>query len=185
MIQIKSWVKAHKNEIVTSVIVSIVTAIIIKFGEIFLFLAPKAGNSIWRVFRDSIYYQAGRFSVTTCITFLISCLSAIVFGLILSLVMSTVKALNQYELLNRIEQIIERKEADPSIELSTDENKLIDKYREANKSNIPSAKKIKKNLVPLVLVGILLIIWIWTSIILPASLHQGFERCRCHYFVPG
>jgi len=176
MIQLKMWIKAHKNEIIVGIVVSIITAIILKLGDIILLLVPKAGNSVWGALRDGIFYQAGRFSIITPITALISALAAMGFTALLVFALSAFRSIRQYQLIEKANEIIEKHEKDPTLELTDDELQSIEQYAKSSK-NKPTVKKLKKDLVYMLLIGLLLIGWVWYMLVLPAALNQNFERC--------
>ena len=173
---IKAWIQSHKSQIIVGIVVSIVTAIIIKFGELILLLAPKAGNSVWGALRDSIFYNAGRFSVTTPIIILVSGLATVGVASTISLSLSTLRTVKHRKFKDEVNQMISKKEADPSFSLSNDDIKMIEQYTEKLKKE-SSTKTIKKSMVVSILLWLFLVTYIWCTIVLPSGLNHEFERC--------
>lgn len=76
----KQWVRKYAKEILLSVIVSVITAGIIKGFEWVAEIAPTAGNSVWRFFSNSFFSSAAKMTETSLITFLFATL--IGFGVV-------------------------------------------------------------------------------------------------------
>ena len=68
------WVKKHAKEILLGVIVSIITAGIMKAFEWIAEIAPTAGNSVLRFISNSFFSSAAKMSETSLITLLFAVL---------------------------------------------------------------------------------------------------------------
>lgn len=105
--KIKAWINKHAKEILIGVIVSIITAGIMKGFEWIAEIAPTAGNSVWRFFSNTFYTSAAKMTETSLITFLFSALIGIgivyVYILLSKALDTTKKAItNAEELLDDI-----------------------------------------------------------------------------------
>lgn len=78
--KIKAWIKKYAREILLSVIVSVITAGIIKGFEWVTEIAPSAGNSVWRFFSNSFYSSAAKMTNTSLITILFAALLGLAMG---------------------------------------------------------------------------------------------------------
>jgi ABC-type lipoprotein release transport system permease subunit len=131
--KIKAWINKHAKEILIGVIVSIITAGIMKGFEWIAEIAPTAGNSVWRFFSNTFYTSAAKMTETSLITFLFSALIGIgivyVYILLSKALGTTKKAItNAEELLDDINN--------PKPKVHTESKEITEDENLYNQSNI-------------------------------------------------
>ena len=70
--KLKEWIKKHSGEILVGVVVSIITAVVMKGAEWIKEIVPTAGNSAWKFFLNAFFSAAAKATETSLITFMFS-----------------------------------------------------------------------------------------------------------------
>lgn len=172
--KIKKWVQKYAKEILLSLIVSIITAGIIKGFEWVAEIAPTAGNSIWRFFSNSFFSSAAKMTETSLITLLFAALIGI--GVVYAYVFlskalgTTKKAItNAEELLDDINN--------PKPKVHTESKKITeDELKTEVKGIIKDAKRGRSATI----IGIIFFVLYFGSILvfdyLPHGLWTDYQR---------
>ena len=172
--KIKAWINKHAKEILISVIVSIITAGIMKGFEWIAEIAPTAGNSVWRFFSNTFYTSAAKMTETSLITFLFSALIGIgivyVYILLSKALDTTKKAItNAEELLDDINN--------PKPKVHTESKEITeDELKIEVEGIIKDAKRGRKTTI----IGVIFFVLYFGRILvfdyLPHGLWTGYQR---------
>lgn len=171
----KEWIKKHKNEIITGVIVTIIVSILHWIGDYIRQGLPIAGNAIFSALVNSLYssaatHNAGSSSIILLLLVIGSLLGTLLLGLT-KLWKMQVEQNKLEKLKKQIEQLEKTTEGE--------DEEAKEKKRKAIESllHVTEPKKKKRKILPIVTIVLVLIYLLWACIALiyPAALWQNFD----------
>ena len=172
--KIKKWVQKYAKEILLSLIVSVITAGIIKGFEWVAEIAPTAGNSIWRFFSNSFFSSAAKMTETSLITLLFAALIGI--GVVYAYVFLSKALDTTKKAITKAEELLDDIN-NPKPKVHTESKKITeDELKTEVKGIIKDAKRGRSTII----IGIIFFVLYFGSILvfdyLPHGLWTDYQR---------
>lgn len=170
----KRWFEKNAKEILISVVVSTVTAGVIKGIDWIRKIAPTAGKSIWRFFSNSFITTSASITETSLISLLFTALLGIATAYVFSI---TIKALRlTKKTIKGVDDII-KDINDPVTKEVKEKNKITKKeVKTEGKSIIRDTKKVRRITVAAIVFFVLYFGNILLFSIFPHSLWTEYQR---------
>lgn len=168
----------YKREIWVGVVVSLITAAIIKLGDWLMTVAPSVGASIFVTFSNIIYSSAATYTDN----FLLRLIIFSGLGMLAGTTVSTIKkGINIYKSVLRLEKRVkglpkERLNKITEEALSEEKTEKKSEKPESIPMLIQNGKQIGKSSILLIILIVLMYFFIIFFVTTPMSLHNKFEQ---------
>jgi len=169
----KDFVRKYKREVIVGVVVSLITAAIIKLGDWIITVTPAFGHTIVSTLQNIIYMTAATQTVTTVDRLLFGSLSGLFMGTLLALIGMGFKewfrALKFERMMNKRSTATGQRERKPE-KPATKESEL------AARNLISAGKRLGYKAIGLTILAIIVHLFLQIAIVRPAQLWSDFQN---------
>ena len=104
----KNWLAKHRNEVVVSIISSLIVTLFFKAGDIILAVAPHASGKLYELLNNKLYYFAANQSSVSLFgnTFLI--IIIVFFSISISFVIRSASIVHEYDITKALKEELEK-----------------------------------------------------------------------------
>ena len=169
----KNWLAKHRNEVVVSIISSLIVTTFFKAGDIILAVAPHASGKLYELLNNKIYYFAANQSSVSLFgnTFLI--IIIIFFTFSISFVISSTSTAHEYDITKALKEELEKGDEKNTQKLE----KLKKQY--AKISGKDNSLKSSKIITALLILFVIMTIWttffMYTYLFIPVKMWHDFQ----------